>query len=209
MREPALSLSQAWPNTPEWFRTFFARKCSGDLTLPAPTKEEGGAIVSADLADQLFVMLSEPNGVTTVQLLLHQLKGRLVALPDAICDTRKEVDAVLEQIRPLVGLKKRNKHSYPSKGNWERFLEFRRGCLEGLTENLAYGRVVQRFDCVRWRKMMKAAGQEGEGLSKKDELWGLQQEISSLTGYKKPGVLQQVENVRNFISDYYPEPYPR
>ena len=56
--------------------------------------------------------------------------------------------------------------------------------------------------------MMTAAKQNGQGLSEKDELWGLQQEISSLTGYKKPGVLQQVEIVRNFISSYYSEPDP-
>lgn len=211
MREPALSLSQAWPNTPEWFRTFFARTCSGDLTLPAPTKKEGDPIVRADWADQLIVMLSEPNGVTTVQLLLHHLKGRLVVLPDAICRSRAEEKVILEQIRPLLKKVHGHKHLYPSRSNWDCFLEFSRGMMNYGQYSYACGSVIRKFVPIRWKGMLKknkASGKDGELLAVEEELGLLREDVLELVEQAKPGVIGQVEVVERFIYGYYPAMKP-
>jgi hypothetical protein len=202
IHDTSLDLSQPWPKTPVWFRDAIVQECAGDLSLPKTTRTDD-AVIETDLSERLMEMLNEKDGVGTTQLVLRRLRGRLVALPDVVCESSKEVDAILEQIRPLIRKVHGNKDLYPSRLNWDAFLEFFRYDSEGHFQSFSHAMVFRKCAPKRWRMLVERNGGDPDTIDPYVAAELIQDDVKDLHEVKKPSCFQHIDNVKQYIDGIY------
>lgn len=197
-----LDLSQPWPQTPVWFRNAIIQECVGDVSLPKTTSSDD-ATIETDLAERLLEILNEKDGVVTAQIILRHLRGRLVALPDVTCDNRGEVDEILNQVRPLIKKNHGSRNLYPSRLQWDAFLEFVRYNSERHVSSFSHAMVLKKCAPQNWRDLVESNGGDPDTLDPHESAELIQDDVKDMLDFGKPSCFQHIDHVKKYIEGIY------
>ena len=216
-----LSTDQIWPDTPDWFREEFPRLVN-DWDLGVSSQLGGKDIASELLSLLRSGREDEANGISLterdgeeqaenlscadlfkwekvkvpswaeLEILLQQMQGRLILLPKTVLRNAADTNNVLRQVKALLNTKHGNRHAYPSRGNWDAYLNYAEGFkLHGI-ESEALSSVLKKMDPKNWASIQNSTNPRKEILDSRSE--------------KRVGIFGQIDITEQFIFTLFISP---